>query len=171
MTDSISPVVAIVGRSKTGKTTLIEKIIHELKTRHENIRIATVKNTLHKADFDIQGKDTWRHMRAGSEATALSSADSIMIVKKKTGADDLNEILRFFDNDFDLIIVEGYKESNLPKIEVHRKEKGSALSNLTELLAVATDEKLETSARQISLNDIIGIVDIIEKEVDRQRNS
>ncbi len=171
MTGSISPVVAIVGRSKTGKTTLIEKIIHELKQRHEDIRIATVKNTLHKADFDIQGKDTWRHMQAGSEATALSSADSIMIVKKKKASDDLGEILRFFNGDFDLIIVEGYKERDLPKIEVHRKEKGEPIIHLSNLLAVATDEKLDPAIPQISLNDISGVVDIIEKEVDRQKNS
>jgi molybdopterin-guanine dinucleotide biosynthesis protein B len=158
-----SPVVAIVGRSKTGKTTLIEKLIRELRSR--NYRIATIKNTLHKADFDIPGKDTWRHMQAGSEATALSSADSIMIIKKKSGSNDLEQILRFYDNDYDLIIVEGYKESDLPKIEVHRKEKGSPLSNLTELLAVATDEALEANVSQISLDDIKGIADIIEKRV------
>ena len=171
MADGTSPIVAIVGRSKTGKTTLIEKIIHELKNRNSNYRIATVKNTLHKADFDIPGKDTWRHMQAGSEATALSSADSIMIIKKKTATDDLQQILKFYNNDYDLIIVEGYKESNLPKIEVHRKEKGLPLSNLTELLAVATDEKLDAGVRQISLDDIKGITDIIEKVIIRQKNN
>jgi molybdopterin-guanine dinucleotide biosynthesis adapter protein len=164
-----TPVVAIVGRSKTGKTTLIEKLIRELKSR--NYRIATVKNTLHKADFDIPGKDTWRHMQAGSEATALSSADSIMIIKKKNGSDDLEQILRFYNNDYDLIIVEGYKESDLPKIEVHRKEKGLPLSNLTELLAIATDEKLDSDVPQISLDDYKGIADIIQKKVIQQRTN
>jgi molybdopterin-guanine dinucleotide biosynthesis adapter protein len=162
-----TPTVAIVGRSKTGKTTLIEKLIRELNNR--NYRIATVKNTLHKADFDVPGKDTWRHMQAGSQATALSSADSIMIIKKKTGSDDLGQIFRFYDNDYDLIIVEGYKESDLPKIEVHRKEKGLPLTNLTELLAIATDEKLDSDVLQISLDDYKGIADIIQKKVIEQK--
>lgn len=168
MITKTSPIVAIVGRSKTGKTTLIEKIIREFKNKH--YRIATIKNTLHKADFDIQGKDTWRHMQAGSDATALSSADSIMIVKKKTSSDDLGEILKYFNNDYDLIIVEGYKESNLPKIEVHRKEKGPPLNDLKELLAIATNEILETDVTQISLDDIKGIVEIIEKKVIQKAN-
>jgi molybdopterin-guanine dinucleotide biosynthesis protein MobB len=167
MITNSTPTVAIVGRSKTGKTTLIEKLIKELNSR--NYRIATVKNTLHKADFDIPGKDTWRHMQAGSQATALSSADTIMIVKKKNGSDDLAQILRFYDNDYDLIIVEGYKESGLPKIEVHRKEKGLPLSNLTELLVIATDEILASDVPQISLDDYKGIADIIDKKVIQPR--
>ena len=162
-------VFGVYGPSDSGKTTLIVKLVTQLSK--EGYRVATVKCTDKSVSLDTKGKDTWRHMQAGSEATALSSADSIMIVKKKTASDDLNEILKFFDNDYDLIIVEGYKESDLPKIEVHRKEKGSPLSNLTELLAVATDERLETEVPQISLDDIKAITDIIEKEVNRQKSN
>ncbi len=157
----MSAVIAIVGKSKTGKTTLIEKLIPELISR--GYRIATVKHTFHTVDFDIEGTDTWRHMQAGSEAVVLSSAGSVMMIKKNTSNNRVEDAIAPLGDDFDIIIVEGFKDSDLPKIEVHRKEKGKPLLNLKNLLAIATDEKLDTLVPQYSLSDIKGLADLIQK--------
>ena len=75
------PVVAIVGRANSGKTTFIEKLVGELKSR--GFRVATIKHTPHGMDFGDRGRDSWRHVQAGSEATAVSSPDRVVLVKPK----------------------------------------------------------------------------------------
>ncbi len=154
------PVVAIVGKSKSGKTTLIEKLISELKSR--GYRVATIKHATRGLALDKPGKDSWRHMQAGSEATAIVSSDRIVLIKLVTHSVGLDEIVHFFGEDYDIILAEGFKQSGTPKIEVHRKEVGPPLSSVRKLIAIATDEALETKARQFSLQDIKGLADLLE---------
>jgi molybdopterin-guanine dinucleotide biosynthesis adapter protein len=159
----LAAVIAIVGKSKTGKTTLIEKLIPELKSR--GYHIATVKHTFHTVDFDIHGTDTWRHIQAGSEAVVLSSADSIIMIKRTGAHKKVEDAISLLGENFDIVIVEGFKESDLPKIEVHRREKGIPLSGLKNLLAIATDERLDTPVPQYSLSDAKGIADLIQDKI------
>lgn len=154
------PLVAIVGKSKSGKTTLIEKLISELKSR--DYRVGTVKHAPLEVDVDKPGKDSWRHIRAGSEATAIVASDKIVLIKPVTHSVGLDEIVRFFGEDYDIILAEGFKQSGAPKIEVHRKEVGPPLSSVRKLIAIATDEPLETKTRQFSLQDITGLADLLE---------
>ena len=154
------PVVAIVGKSKSGKTTLIEKLISELKSR--GYRVATIKHATRGLALDKPGKDSWRHMQAGSEATAIVSSDRIVLIKPVTHSVGLDEIVHFFGEDYDIILAEGFKQSGAPKIEIHRKEVGPPLSSVRKLIAIATDEALETKARQFSLQDIKGLADLLE---------
>jgi molybdopterin-guanine dinucleotide biosynthesis adapter protein len=72
------PIVSIVGKSKSGKTTLVEKLIQELKSR--SYRVATIKHIPQEVGFDETGKDSWREIQAGSEATAVSSSDKIVLL-------------------------------------------------------------------------------------------
>ena len=155
------PVISIVGRSKSGKTTFIERLIAELKSR--GYRVATIKHTPHGMDFNDQGKDTWRHLNAGSEATAGSSPEGMVLVKPVKQDLTLDEIARFLGEDYDIILAEGFKQSSAPKIEVHRREVGPPLSAVRKRIAIATDEILEINTRQFSLSDIKGIADLVEK--------
>jgi molybdopterin-guanine dinucleotide biosynthesis protein MobB len=154
------PVISIVGESKTGKTTLIEKLISELKSR--DYRIATVKHSIHHLDFDKTGKDSWRHLEAGSGATAIVSPDRLVLIKLATGEPDLKDAARLFGEEYDIILAEGFKQSSVPKIEVHRKAAGPLLRGITDIIAIATDEPLETKTRQFPLNDIKGLADFLE---------
>ena len=156
-------VISFVGKSNSGKTTLVEKVITELKAR--GYRIGTAKNVYHRVIFDQPGKDSWRHIQAGSEATIISSSDKLVLIKPLTGAARLVDIIHMFGEEYDIIIAEGFKQSQVPKIEVHRKEIGAPLGNLKNLLAVVTNEPLEVKARQFSFDDVYNIVDVIEKEV------
>ncbi len=155
------PVVSIVGKSKSGKTTLIEKLIQELKSR--GYRVATIKHSPQESTFDEPGKDSWRHIQAGSEATAVSSPDKIVLVKPIAQEATLDEVVSFLGEDYDIILAEGFKQGSAPQIEVHHKDAGSTLKGLKKQIAIVTDEPLETRARQFSPEDIGALADLLEK--------
>lgn len=155
------PIVSIVGKSKSGKTTLIETLIQELNSR--GYRVATIKHAPRGISFDEPGKDSWRHIQAGSEATALSSSDKIVLIKPVAQTLTLDEIAHLFGEDCDIILTEGFKQGNAPKIEVHRREVGPPLSGIKKLIAMVTDEPLETKVRQFCLQDVSDLADFLEK--------
>jgi len=155
------PIISIVGKSKSGKTALIEKLIGELKSR--GYRVATIKHTPQGMTFDEPDKDSWRHIQAGSEATAITSPDKIVLIKPIAQDVTLGEIVRFFGEDYDIILAEGFKQDDAPKIEVHRKEVGPPLTSIRKLIAIVTDEPLETKTRQFPWQDIKGLADLLEE--------
>jgi len=163
------PVVSIVGKSGVGKTTVMEKLIAELKKR--GYRVATLKHNVHGFDIDLEGKDTWRYAQAGSDTVAISSSHKIAIIRKVGHDHTLAELNRFIGTDCDIILAEGFKQDKAPKIEVHRQELGAELlCNKEELLAIATDERLEIDVPQYTLEDARGIADLIEKRFfDREQ--
>lgn len=110
------PVVSIVGRSGAGKTTLLVKIVGELKRR--GYRVAAVKHALHGFEIDQPGKDSQRLQEAGADTVVLASADRLAMIKaaKAPGIDDVAA----YCTDVDLIITEGFKHADTPKIEVVR---------------------------------------------------
>ena len=114
------PVVALVGRPDCGKTTLLEKLLPELKRR--GYRVGTIKHHVHEFSMDTPGKDTWRHKQAGAETVVLASPTGLGLVRdcdRDLGVDEL--VARYF-GEMDLVITEGYKRTRLPKIEVYRRE-------------------------------------------------
>ena len=154
-------IVSIVGNSRSGKTTLIAKLIEELKAR--GYRVATIKHAPHHMTFDQPDKDSWYHIRAGSEATAISSYDKLVLIKSVPEYITLDDIAPLFGEDYDIILTDGFKQDNAPKIEMHRREAGPPLSDVKKLIAIATDEPLETETRQFSLDDTNGLADLIEE--------
>ena len=155
------PIVSIVGKSKSGKTTLIEKLVQELKSR--GYRVATIKHTPQGMSFDEPEKDSWRHIQAGSEATVIGSSDKIVLIKPVAPETSLDEIAHLLGEDYDIILTEGFKQGNAPKIEVHRKEAGPPFDDIKKLIAIATDEPLETKVRQFSLEDVKSLADLLER--------
>ena len=139
------PIVSIVGKSKSGKTTLIEKLIGELKSR--GYRVATIKHIPRGVNFDEPGKDSWRHIQAGNEATAVSAPDKIVMIKPVGQDVTLDEIGRLLGEDYDIILTEGFKQGNAPKIEIHRKDAGALLKNIKKRIAIVANEPLEPKAR------------------------
>lgn len=158
------PVVAIVGKSESGKTTLIEKLITEFKDR--GYRVAAVKHSHHHVDLDVEGKDTWRFMRAGSVATIISSPLRFTVFKDSSDDPTAEEMLSALGDGYDIILVEGFKRSNLPKIEVHRSELGEDLiCTPDEIHAVISDAHLPLDIPQFGGGDIEGIANFIEHNI------
>jgi molybdopterin-guanine dinucleotide biosynthesis protein B len=161
-------IISIVGKSDAGKTTLLERLIGELKRR--GYKVAMVKHSHHADDLDTQKKDTWRFTRAGSELSAINSLDNLAIYRHMDHYFDPQEIANFIIWDFDVILTEGFKSSNYPKIEVHRHEQGKELlTDPQQLLAVVTDEPLDVKVPQFSRDDINGIADLMEKAILERR--
>ncbi len=156
------PVVSIVGRSNTGKTTLIEKMIRELTAR--GYRVATIKHNLHGFDIDHPGKDSWRHREAGARLTVLASPKKVALIRDVVRDYTIDEIRSRYVEDADIIIVEGYKENDFPKIEVFRSSLGHKLlgGKKGKLLAVASDRPLGVDVPCLDINDARGIVDLVE---------
>jgi molybdopterin-guanine dinucleotide biosynthesis protein B len=154
----------VVGRSHSGKTTLVEKLVPELKSR--GYRVATVKHA-QEAQMDRPGTDSWRHIEAGSEAIVLTTAERLFMIKPVAGVPSLDEIVRLLGEDYDIIIAEGFKGQSAPKIEVQRDATGPLLTGLKGLFAVVTDDVVETEARKFSWSDVKGLVDLIEERFIR----
>lgn len=113
-----SPAVSFVGRHNSGKTTLLEKVIAELVAR--GLYIGTVKHHGHPGfDIDYPGKDSYRHREAGSRDVVIASGTRVARVTEFDHEPECSEIVGFMNN-HDLVIVEGYRESGLPVIEVMR---------------------------------------------------
>jgi molybdopterin-guanine dinucleotide biosynthesis protein B len=155
------PIVSIVGKSESGKTTLLEKLIAELKSR--GYKVATVKHAPNESSFDEPGKDSWRHVQAGSEAAVISSSDKLILIKPLKKEASLEQLAYLLGEDYDIILAEGFSRSDTPKIEVHRKQAGPLLRNSRKRIAIATDEPLDTKARQFALEDVKGLADLLEK--------
>ncbi len=155
-------IVSIVGKSKSGKTTLLERLVRELKRR--GYKLAVIKHAAQDFEFDWQGKDSWRLAQAGSDAVILSSPSKLAIFKPVERDLTPGELSHIIGQDFDLVLTEGFKESNTPKIEVHRKEMGEGLiCSPGELFALVTDEKLDLPFPQFSWDDVPGLADAIEE--------
>ncbi|MCD6391249.1 MAG: molybdopterin-guanine dinucleotide biosynthesis protein B [Dehalococcoidia bacterium] len=155
------PVVSIVGKSRSGKTIVVERLIRELRSRA--YRVATIKHAPRGASFDEPGKDSWRHIEAGSETVVVSSPNNIVLVKPVSEDASVEELVRLLGEDYDIILAEGFKQGSAPKIEVHRKEVGVPLRDIKKLIAIVTDEPLETKVRQFSFEDSKGLADLLER--------
>ena len=163
------PAVSIVGQGKSGKTTLIEKLIPEFKAR--GYRVATVKHTHQDLELDTPGKDSWRYAQAGSNAVFLSTPKSLVLIEHVEHDTSIKDIARLISADCDILIVEGFHDAHVPKIEVHRKETGKELRCATkELRAIVTDEQLNIDLPQFRLNDVSAIADFVETKLVGKRN-
>ena len=126
-------IVSFVAASGTGKTTLIEKLIGEFSAR--GLKSAVIKHDAHSFEIDKEGKDSWRFTRAGAVVSAIVSDEKTAVIetRKLSLRDMLDRI-----HDVDIVLVEGFKGEDCPKIEVRRSGLAAAPLNLP-CIAVATD--------------------------------
>ncbi|WP_310938354.1 formate dehydrogenase accessory sulfurtransferase FdhD [Clostridium sp. SHJSY1] len=165
-------IISIVAtKSNTGKTTLIEALIPIFKKM--KYKVGVLKHDAHKFEIDKEGKDSYRFAQAGADKMVISSKEKIAMVEKIQEEKDIEEILKLFVG-VDLIIIEGYKNNNYPKIEVHRKEVDSKLLiedekyDRSKFLAIATDEILNVDIQQLHINDVNGIAEFIERKIIKE---
>lgn len=161
MTKTKIPLISIVGTSKSGKTTFIEKLIPVFKER--GLRVATIKH--HHLDFEIDrvGKDTYKHKKAGSSTVILSSPYKIALVKDVEKELSLRDVVSRYVDDADIIITEGYKKEDTPKIEIfrHAKKTPPLCAHDKTILAIVTDKHVDTDIPQFSMDDVEGIAKFI----------
>ncbi|OGF53472.1 MAG: molybdopterin-guanine dinucleotide biosynthesis protein B [Candidatus Firestonebacteria bacterium RIFOXYC2_FULL_39_67] len=165
--------LCVVGKSGSGKTTIIERIIPELIKR--GYKVGTIKHDAHEFEIDHKGKDTWRMAQAGAETVVIASSDKIAMVKKIDSECNIDQISEWLLKDVDIVIAEGYKKENKPKLEVTSTEsltcaEDSALLGVilnTEQMAEHGKEKKNMPVRltYYTFEEIIKITDMIENAV------
>ena len=158
--------VAFVSKSGTGKTTLLEKVIPRLKDR--GYRVGVIKHDAHRFDIDRPGKDSYRLTAAGADTMVISSPEKLALVKMHAESPPVEDLIAVFFEDVDIVLVEGFKSSSLPKIEVHRRERSPDLlcrgkEHDPMLLAVASDEPLDLDVPRLDIDDPDGVTDFIER--------
>jgi molybdopterin-guanine dinucleotide biosynthesis protein B len=153
--------VAFTGPSNSGKTTIIEKVAKELIREY---RVAIIKNDpKDKANFDIEGKDSYKFSKTGAEVVVTSPKRTTYLSQREK---NLDEIVEMF-GDFDYLLVEGLKTLPLPRIAIFRNSIDESYLECSE--AVATDDSVDTSSYSIppsinllELNNTQEIIDWIK---------
>jgi molybdopterin-guanine dinucleotide biosynthesis adapter protein len=152
--------------SGSGKTTLIENLIPLLVAR--GLTISLIKHAHHAFDVDQPGKDSWRHRQAGATEVLIGSAGrwALMHELRNQPEPELPELLQRLSA-CDLVLVEGFKEQPIPKMEIHRLATGRPLlhPNDPHIVAIATDAPVDTRLPRFGLNDHEAIMQFILNQV------
>lgn len=147
-------VVGFAGYSGSGKTTLLEQVIPLLIAAGQ--RVSVIKHAHHKVDVDQPGKDSWRHRQAGATEVLLTTDQRWVLMHELRGQPepDIHQHLARMAP-CDLVLVEGFKAADIPKIEVHRPATGKPLLHPDDprIVAVACDTSLDVPLPVIDLND------------------
>lgn len=159
-----TPVLGITAFSGTGKTTLITQLIPSLLKR--GVRTSVIKHAHHNFDVDTPGKDSYEIRKAGAKQTLVASANrwALMTETPDNNDVDLTDLIGQLQTDnIDLIIVEGFKNLDIPKIILHRQATGSELPEImSNTLAIATDDlQLDISLPKLNLNQLEDITEFI----------
>ena len=141
--DAGPALVAVVGKSDSGKTTLIEKLVPELVRL--GLRVGTVKHDAHSFEIDHPGKDSWRHGQSGAQAYVIASPERLAYIARLDGELPLADIARRYFAGFDLVVAEGYKRTAPHRVEIFRLGAGhdAPLCGPGEAMALVTDAPLE----------------------------
>jgi molybdopterin-guanine dinucleotide biosynthesis protein MobB len=156
-------VYGVVGWKNAGKTTLVERLVGEIAGR--GFSVSTVKHTHHKVDGDQKGKDSWRHRQAGARQVILSSSARWAVMTELKGAPEAPlKVLLGHLAPVDLVIVEGYKRDDHPKVEAWRSATGQPLIARDDptVRVIASNDAPEGAGQPvISLDDIPAIADFV----------
>lgn len=163
-------ILAISGVKNSGKTTLITKLIPLLSAY--GLKVATIKHTTHEINLDVPGTDTWKHQAAGAYGTAVFSNDQFLLIKKQPNL-QLEQLIQTFP-EADLILLEGFKSSDYPKLELIRRGNSSqSICCRSNLLGIVTDikkEELQGFIPNVPLLDLNNAQAVAESIIHYTRN-
>lgn len=158
------PIISIISKKNCGKTTLLEKLIPELKRR--GYRVGTLKHDIHGFDIDHEGKDTYRHKMAGADTVAISCPWRVSVIKDVEVELSPQQIVKRYFEDVDIVLTEGYKKAGLPQVEVFRKDAHHqpihAKGQSSTLVALVSDVPLDLGVPHIDINDFKALANLIE---------
>jgi molybdopterin molybdotransferase len=157
----VAPIVSIVGKSDAGKTTLLERLLPTLKAR--GYQVGTIKHDVHGFNIDHEGKDSWRHKQAGARTVVISSPKKISIIKDVDTEETLDGLASRYFQDADIILTEGYKREDKPKIEIFRSEvHDEPLCQKDDyLVALVSDIPLDLGVPRFELDDMEGLAGLL----------
>src|SRR5687767_2783789 len=171
------PMVAIIGRKHSGKTTLVVRLAAELHRRGH--RVMTIKHGAHTFNIDPASTDTYRHYHEGhAERVAMVAPDKFALIMRWSDELSAEEIASRFMSDADVILCEGFKRSALPKIEIHRREAhdapllGGPDVDASTYCAMVTDDVSAAANVDVIRLDVDGwlgaLADLVERDIMRR---
>jgi molybdopterin-guanine dinucleotide biosynthesis adapter protein len=159
------PVISIVSKKNSGKTTLLEKLIPALRRR--GYRVGTIKHDHHGFEIDREGKDTWRHKMAGAGTVVISSPRKMALIKDVQEEVGLDSLVEQHFADMDLVITEGYKKAGKPQIEVFRRAAHEEPLHRKDtphtLVAVVSDVPVDLGVPRFDIDDVLSLAAFIEE--------
>ena len=169
MLKSKIPVLGFAAYSGIGKTTLLKQLLPLLRGR--GLRVGMIKHAHHDFDIDTPGKDSYELRKAGANEMLIASGKrwALMVDTEREGDPVLQDMLNRLDQDsLDLVLVEGFKHEEFPKVELHRPSVGKPLifPEDSKVIAVATDGELSqsTTLPLLDINDISAVAEFVAKE-------
>jgi len=163
------PIVSVVAKSNTGKTTLLQSLIPELRAL--GLSVGVLKHHGHPAAFDMPGKDTFKLSATGADLVVGVSPVQVATFRT-VDEPDLDEVLQSSFEGMDIVLTEGHKTGSYPKIEVHRAAHTSELLCTEEqLLAVATDVDLTLDVPQFGIDDARGLAAFLAMWISRANHT
>jgi molybdopterin-guanine dinucleotide biosynthesis protein len=159
------PTVSFIGKKKSGKTTVVLGVIEELRSR--GYRVAALKHDTHGFEVDVPGTDSYRFREAGAEVVGISSPDKYVWLNTVEEERPLSDLAAQIREPVDLVITEGFKKQDAPKIEVSRRARSSELvSTPDELIGITSDQPFpDFPVPQYALDDFRGLAELIEERI------
>lgn len=155
-------IISITGRSGSGKTTLIEKLIVHYKSLGK--KVSVVKSMRHEFDTDPAGKDTFRYRESGAFASIITNGKKISLISELAARETPLELAEKYFSDSDIVIIEGFKEGNIQKIEVIGNSTESPLFfDDKNIKILVTDRSFDTELPVFRRDDVEGIIEAAEK--------
>jgi molybdopterin-guanine dinucleotide biosynthesis protein B len=161
--------LGVTGAKKSGKTTVIEGLISYLGDK--GYRVATMKHTSHRHQFDTPGKDSYRHRQAGAKLT-IAVSDNDIAVFTKPDLVDPGQIQDLTEGQFDIWIIEGFRQADHSKIIVTRNLKGFPETMPTNIIATIGPERVENVPVHFEDGDYVGLGDfVISTMIDNEKEA
>ncbi|MGB8956776.1 MAG: molybdopterin-guanine dinucleotide biosynthesis protein B [Tumebacillaceae bacterium] len=164
-------VIAVVGTKNTGKTTLVSRLVAAFKKT--GLRVATCKHDGgHDFEIDVPETDTWKHRQAGADITLIASRSHMalqLFYEEEPSLDVWLEQLKRLPAPPDLVLVEGWKRSALPKIVLLGPEKIEQLSNVVAYVRAGEPESIADQPSGVyDREDIVGLVQLIQRLMEKR---
>ena len=159
--------VAIVGKSNSGKTTLITRLL-PLFTQ-SGLNVGTIKHTHHQVELDRKGKDSWKHREAGSSRVLLLTDANLALFSKMDSMPKLKELAGTYFSDLDIVVSEGFKNEDCLKLEIYRMSNGKTPLYQDpdyQIHALISDSVPDVSIPTFGLDDIQEIFTWICEKLD-----
>ncbi len=159
------PVVSFIGKKKSGKTTVLLGVIKELRDRGH--RVAVLKHDTHGFDIDIPDTDSYRFKELGTEVVGVSSPWTYVWEVRAAQEPTLADLISQIREPVDIVITEGFKQQDAPKIEVSRSGRSNTLvSTPDELIGITSDQRFpDYPVPQLDLDDFKGLADLVEARI------
>ena len=161
MNSEEATIISIAGKQNAGKTTLLKDLIPKLK--EQGYRVGTLKYNIRKFDIDHEGKDTYKYSSSGADSVAISTQSEFVVMKKTAKPLTLQEIIEAHFSDVDVVLVEGYREDDYPRIRIIDPQDTNAVKTDSENELLLVNEKTENSC--FSIDGINRARDFIEKSL------